>query len=72
MSSSIEVRVGRVPGTVKTVVLAAGSTLGEALSAAEMTLQENEKADLNGVASTTSAVLQDGDTIVIAASAKGN
>lgn len=72
MSNNIEVRVARVPGTVKSVILQSGATLANALEAADIRLAENEKADVNGVTQGTSHTLQDGDTVVIAASAKGN
>lgn len=67
----IEVRVANFPGTVHSVVLADGATAADAFAAAELTPTGNETT-VNGVVAAMSTVLNDGDRVISATSAKGN
>ena len=68
----INAKVVRVPGAVVDVVLEDGATVADALSAANITVGDNETLTINNTAATQSTVLTDGARIVLAKAAKGN
>lgn len=72
MSEVIEVKVVRVPGAVKDVMLNDGATVADALSAAGITLESGEAAKVNGSDVDSTTTLSNGDRVILAKAAKGN
>lgn len=70
--SNVEVKVVRVPGAVKDVVLETGATVNDALAAAGVSLDSNESVVVNGQATSGTAPISDGSRILVAKGAKGN
>lgn len=68
---AISVKVIRVPGAVSEVGLNDGSTVQDALNAANVTVGQTESLQVNGTATTTAQRLSDGDRVIIAKGAKG-
>lgn len=68
----INVKVIRIPGFVKPVLLSDNATIADALQAAEVTLGTNEACTLNGTSAGVHEQLREGDRIVLAVGAKGN
>lgn len=64
-------KVIRVPGEVQDVSVNEGSTLGDALRAANLSPTSNEEIRLNTIVSTTDAPLSEGFRIMLVQSAKG-
>lgn len=71
MNNIITAKVIRVPGAVSEIGLEEGSTVGDALNAANEHPSDNEVVNLNGNKAELSTTLKDGDRIVIAKGAKG-
>jgi len=69
---SIEVRIAKVPGLLKSVVVADGSTVGQALATAEMSVDSGSLLQLDGSNTTMDANVRDGSRITISKGAKGN
>jgi hypothetical protein len=68
----ITVKIIRVPGLAVEVGLNDGATVGDALAAANVTINAGEQLSVNTVEATTSTVLADGDRVILAKAAKGN
>lgn len=68
----MEVKVVRVPGRTTVVELDNGATVQDALKAAEVTVSSGEVCKLNALDADMTAVLHEGDKIIIAKGAKGN
>ena len=66
----ITVKIIRTPGAVVEVGLEAGSTVAQALEAANMTVGVGESISVNGNTVTTSHVLTEGDRLILAKNAK--
>lgn len=66
------IKVARVPGTVKEVTLQDGATVNDALAAANEALQSGEAIRLNGIETTGTASVKEGDRVVLVRGAKGN
>lgn len=71
MSEVITVKVIRVPGSVSEVGLESGSTVGQALEAANVSVGSGESVKLGGADTTMDAVVTDGARVLIAKAAKG-
>lgn len=69
---SIEVMVIRIPGFTKNVALNDGATVGDALSAAGVSIGESETVKIGGLDANAGTVVRNGDRVVIAKGAKGN
>lgn len=72
MSEYITVKVIRVPGGVQEVAIDDGSTVADALSAANITPNSNEAIKIGAESVTLDSPVLDGDRVVIAQGAKGN
>lgn len=68
----MQVKVVRVPGAVSDLELDDGATVGDALSAAQLTVGSGETIKVNGSSATESTRLSNGDRIIVAKGAKGN
>ncbi|MGH1373596.1 MAG: hypothetical protein ACRBBW_16265 [Cellvibrionaceae bacterium] len=68
----ITVKVAKLPGAVKEVVLDDGATVNDALTAADISVDSNESLKVNGTERDASADVANGEVIVIAKGAKGN
>ena len=68
---AIMAKVIRVPGAVTEVGLEDGATVGDALTAAGVTVESGETLKLNGADTTTDATVSEGGRILIAKAAKG-
>jgi len=68
---AIEVKVGKVPGRITTVVVEDGSTVAAALSAAEITVTDGETLTMNGNTVSRDSRLT-GGTILVTRKIKGN
>lgn len=68
----INIKVARVPGTVKEVALNDGATVNDALSNAGIRLESGEALKVNGVNAEAGQILRDGDRVVLVKGAKGN
>lgn len=68
----IEVKVMKVPGTVRNVALQDGATVSDALAAAEMSVDSNQTIQVDGASASGTTTLSDGSRVIIAAGAKGN
>lgn len=66
----ITVKVIRVPGAVSEIGLTEGSTVADALQTSGMSPGDGEQITLNGVATSSDAVLSDGARLVISKGAK--
>lgn len=69
---SITVKVARIPGQIKSIALADGATVAQALSEAGLTVGSADVLRLNGLSCSTDAVLNDNDRVILASEAKGN
>ena len=67
----LTVKVAQLPGMFKEMALEDGSTIADALRIAELS-SDGFAVSLNGNRSELSAELEDGDTVTLAKSAKGN
>ena len=73
MDNFITVKVIRVPGGVSEVAVPAGSTVGDALSAANISdISDSETIKVGSETVSQSSSISDGDRIVISQGAKGN
>ena len=68
----ITVKVAKLPGAVKEVVLNDGATVEDALSNAGIAIESGESVKVNGSERDTSASVANNDIVVIAKGAKGN
>jgi hypothetical protein len=68
----ITVKVIQFPGLIKDVQVADTATAGDAMRAAGATGGSNYTVKLNGLESSESATLRDGDSIIVSQGAKGN
>lgn len=68
---SIFVKVIRVPGAVTEVGLNDGATVGDALSAASVTVGAGESVSLGGSETTMDATVTDGARVIVSKAAKG-
>lgn len=64
------VKIIRVPGAVKEVALESGSTVADALAAADYELSPTETVTMNGVTVDMDTVVTDGARIILAKEAK--
>jgi hypothetical protein len=71
MADTITVKVVRVPGTVTTVELYAGATVGDALEAANITTGAGESVSLNGQSVGNDAAVADNARVIVSKGAKG-
>ena len=72
MSEYITVKVIRVPVGVQEVAIDDGSTVADALSAADISPNSNEAIKIGAESVSLDSPVLDGDRIVIAQGAKGN
>ena len=68
----IEVKVTQVPGSIANVALEDGATVADALTAANMSVQEGFVIKVDGVEATTSTPVRDGSRVILSRGAKGN
>jgi prophage tail gpP-like protein len=68
----ITVKVMQIPGTIREVALEDGSTVADALAAAEMAVSAGYTLKVDGNETSNDTVLSDGQNITINTSAKGN
>ncbi|MGD9382354.1 MAG: MoaD/ThiS family protein [Candidatus Thorarchaeota archaeon] len=68
----MEVKVIRVPGRTSTIELPEGSTVGEALNRADISLSSGESCKVNGNTCDLGDTLSEGDRVIVAKGAKGN
>ncbi len=68
----MEIKVIRVPGRTSTVEVPDGSSVAEALNAANINLQAGEACKVNGSTADLNASLSEGDKVIVAKGAKGN
>lgn len=66
------VKIGRYPGIIKEVGLEDGSTVQDALSAAELSMDNGTSIQVNGEAATLSTVLYEDDMVRLSKQIKGN
>lgn len=71
MHNTITVKVIRAPGLVRNVTIPEGSNVSTALNAAGTYLRDGEKPEVNGRSGDANTLLNNGDTIIMAFSAKG-
>lgn len=71
MSDVITLKVIRVPGQVVEVGLDAGSSVQDALNAADVSVGSGESVKLNGADANMTDVVTDGSRILVAKAAKG-
>ena len=69
---TIAVRVTPVPGQPKLVTLAPKSTAGDAIEAADITVNDDSVIQVNAVPANEDTVLKDSDRVTVAKGAKGN
>jgi hypothetical protein len=69
---AISVRVARIPGQVIELALDDGATVAQALSKAELSVENGETLKVQGMPATPDKVLNDGDRVVLVKGAKGN
>ena len=69
---TIAVRVTPVPGQPKLVTLAPKSTAGDAIKAADITINDDSVIQVNAVPANENTVLVDSDRVTVAKGAKGN
>lgn len=72
MDNFITVKVIRIPGGVQEVALAPGSSVGDALSAANIETTSSESIKIGTNTVDESSAVSDGDRVVISQGAKGN
>lgn len=70
--STIEVRVGRVPGEIKNIVLNGGRTVKDALSGASLAARSQDEIRVNGEKSNLEAELSPNDTVLLLQKIEGN
>lgn len=70
--STIEVRVGRVPGEIKSIVLNGGRTVKDALSGANLSARREDEIRVNGEKSNLEAELSANDTVLLLQKIEGN
>lgn len=70
MADTISVKVVRVPGSVTEVMLEAGATVGNALSAAGIDVGAGEAVSLNGASVGNDATVTDGARVIVSKGAK--
>jgi sulfur carrier protein ThiS len=68
---SITIRVIRVPGATKELVLPDNTTVEDALQAAGTSVSSDEALQVNGANTTMDTILTDGARVTIAKGAKG-
>jgi hypothetical protein len=66
------VKVCRIPGSVKDVMIDDNATVAQALAAAELTVSSGEAVKLDGLDTSMDAIPSDGSRIIVAKGAKGN
>ena len=71
-TEQIFVRVGRYPGAVKEIGLATGSTVGQLLELAELSLSNQEAIEVNGSRGSLQTTLRGGENVSIITNIKGN
>jgi len=69
---AIEVKVGKVPGRITTVVLDEGTTVAEALRQADIALTDGETLSVNGSPAGVDGVLRSNATVLVTRKIKGN
>ncbi len=69
--ATIEVKVARVGGEVKELMLETGATVEEALDASTLEWSDSMRIRVNGEAAELDDELEDGDVITIAGKVKG-
>lgn len=69
--STVEVRVGRLPGRIDSIVLNGGRKVKDALEGASLNASGHE-IRVNGVEATLEAGLNQGDTVLLVRKIRGN
>lgn len=69
---SMQVKVIRLPGAVKSVTVNDGATVSDALREAGVALEQGFTVAVNGVAGTVNTSLNPNDNIIVSQGAKGN
>ncbi|HSI21058.1 MAG TPA: MoaD/ThiS family protein [Verrucomicrobiae bacterium] len=71
-SKTITIKIGKVPGQIKSIALPAGSTVADALKSAQLQNAEGFQLRVNTTPVGKDTVLEDGQTVLLLTKVKGN